>query len=56
MEYDNDIDIDGLLICPWCGQEINEHEPTAVNDNDLMHLTCAIADQDNSTFDRDMGF
>lgn len=43
-------------VCPWCQRRIIPGEPVGMSDGERMHLHCAAEDQDNATFDRDMGF
>jgi len=42
--------------CPWCDKPILLDELTAMVDNEEMHLQCAIEEEEDVFFDRDMEF
>lgn len=43
--------------CPWCNESLDHTEQFIVErDGDYMHMSCAAEEDDDSTFDSDMGF
>lgn len=42
-------------ICPWCERPVLSFEPNAEVDGELMHLECALAEQDETGMDAEFG-
>lgn len=47
---------EGLDTCSWCGTYVFGGQPSLTRDGDVMHLSCAAEEDEDATFDRDMGF
>lgn len=43
-------------VCEWCGDPIMPHEASVIVDGDQMHADCAMDEEAEAMFSRDMGF